>query len=161
MLNCDLYKLIFAIEYDHYECCTPWPWPKMSRSHIFNINISETVRAIAENVSYVFYRSWYLPSNGTIVTVVHPLPWPSCLRSNIFILCICLKNDAQATDVPDIYASTPTALAVGLLLFGMPLQFDNRQSNFGPYFQGNRNWYILLQLRNVLARTPTYILACV
>ena len=28
-----LYRLIFAIELDHFEYCTPWPFPKFSRSN--------------------------------------------------------------------------------------------------------------------------------
>ena len=26
-----LYRLIFAIEWDHWEYCTPWSWPEFSR----------------------------------------------------------------------------------------------------------------------------------
>ena len=28
-----LYRLIFAIELDRFDCCTPWPFPKFSRSN--------------------------------------------------------------------------------------------------------------------------------
>ena len=30
-----LLRSMFAIEWDHCECCTPWHWPKFSRSNIF------------------------------------------------------------------------------------------------------------------------------
>ena len=62
-----LYRLIFTIEWDHCECCTPWLWPNFSRSNISNTNISEW---LAKHASYGFYRFWYLPLNGAIPKVV-------------------------------------------------------------------------------------------
>ena len=38
-----LHRLIFAIECDHCECYTPWPWPNFSRLNISNETISELV----------------------------------------------------------------------------------------------------------------------
>ena len=61
------YRLIFAIELDHCECCTPLIWPNFSRSNISKASISEM---IAKHASYGFYRFWYLPLNGAIPKVV-------------------------------------------------------------------------------------------
>ena len=35
-----LYSSVFAIESDHCQYCTPWPWPSFLRSKIFLLNIS-------------------------------------------------------------------------------------------------------------------------
>ena len=53
------------------SCFTPpQHWPIFSKSHIWNINIVEAVRAIQKSVSYEIYRIWYLKWNDTIVNVV-------------------------------------------------------------------------------------------
>ena len=51
------YRLIFAIEWDQCEWCTPWLWPNFSRLNISNTNISEM-------------WLWYLPLIGAIPKVV-------------------------------------------------------------------------------------------
>ena len=61
------YKLIFAIEWDHWDYCTAWLWPNFSRSNISNANISEMV---SETCIMGLYRFWYLPLNGAIPKVV-------------------------------------------------------------------------------------------
>ena len=58
-----LYRLIFAIEWDHCECCTPWFWPNFSGQYI-------SVKWLAKHASYGFYRFWYLPLKVAIPKVV-------------------------------------------------------------------------------------------
>ena len=55
---------IFVIEWRHCESCTPIPWHTFSMSSIWNVNISETVRAGANmqnTILYIFiFAKWYL-----------------------------------------------------------------------------------------------------
>ena len=62
-----LYRLIFAIEWDHCECCTLWLWHNF-QGQIFQMQLS--LKWLAKHASYGFYRFWYLPLNGAIPKVV-------------------------------------------------------------------------------------------
>ena len=63
-----LYRLIFAIELDHFECCsTPLLWPNLSRS---NISMQISLKWLAKHTSYGSYRFWYLPLTDAIPKVV-------------------------------------------------------------------------------------------
>ena len=53
---------------------------------------------------YDFYRSWNLPSNGTIVDV-YSMTVTFIFKVKHFLLCICYKK-VQAVDVPGRFAST-------------------------------------------------------
>ena len=57
--------MIFPIEWHYHVSCTSWPCPKLSRSQIWDVNMSEMVRAIAKKS-----MNSYLPSNGIIANVV-------------------------------------------------------------------------------------------
>ena len=60
-----------GIEWQHCKNCTVWPWPTFWMWKLWNVNISETVRASAKKSEYDdFYRFWYLPTNDTIAYAV-------------------------------------------------------------------------------------------
>ena len=37
-----------VIEWHRCKCCTRWPWPKLSRSNVWNFTISKTARELAQ-----------------------------------------------------------------------------------------------------------------
>ena len=88
-----LQKLILAIELNHCECCTPWPWPTFSRSNFssgYNLDIQMLEKGERYHChwigSHVFAIEWRhckfcisLPWPPTFASTRMVPPW-SCSR---------------------------------------------------------------------------------
>ena len=82
--------LIFAIEWHHRKCCTPWPWLNFRSRKLITL-ISRKWWELTQNCTMItINRYWYSPANGTMANVLHrmvsllnftPWPWPTFLRS--------------------------------------------------------------------------------
>ena len=67
-----LYRLIFAIEMDHFECCTPWPFPKFSRSNFLTLLFWQVNAWKMQALPFSSDRmSGILQSNGATANAVH------------------------------------------------------------------------------------------
>ena len=77
-----IWNHVFAMKWCYWKCCTSWPWPKFSRSQklykYINIQYLDDGESYSDNCSSMTFTEG----------------WSSFSRSNIFLLCVCLKNCA-------------------------------------------------------------------
>ena len=56
MTNSAIHLQTFAIELRKCRFSPPWPWPIFSRSNIYNINFSQTIRSCANMLLWLLCR---------------------------------------------------------------------------------------------------------
>ena len=86
-----LLRLLFANDWNNFDYCMPWLWPKFSRSQTWNGNISETVRPFAKCVTWLLPR-WIIAIKWHHCEYCTSWSRRSFSRSNILLLCIWYKE---------------------------------------------------------------------
>ena len=100
------------MKWDHCKCCTLRSWPKFSRSHIWNVTFSETVRAIAK-MRYMTFVEVDIRRRMAPLWILYSVILNFIFKVKLFCYAFAVKN-SQSVDITGRFASTRTAPAAEL-----------------------------------------------